>query len=181
MIKMTKYFYFRNHLCIAMELLSINLYELIKANDFVGFSTALIRRFTSQMLLSLSFMRHHRIVHCDLKPENVLLCHPTKSALKIIDFSSSCLEHEKVYTYIQSRYYRSPEVILGMNYHMAIDMWSLGCILAELYTGRPIFPGENEQEQLSRIMEVLGTPTRNLSTAAPGRNSFSIPTGSLVR
>jgi dual specificity tyrosine-phosphorylation-regulated kinase 2/3/4 len=66
---MSEHFYFRNHLCIAMELLSINLYELIKANGFVGFTTALIRRFTSQMLLSLSLMRHHRIVHCDLKPE----------------------------------------------------------------------------------------------------------------
>ena len=68
-IKMTEHFYFRNHLCIAMELLSINLYELIKANGFVGFTTTLIRRFTNQMLLSLSLMRHHRIVHCDLKPE----------------------------------------------------------------------------------------------------------------
>ncbi|KAJ7670948.1 kinase-like domain-containing protein [Mycena rosella] len=174
MIKMTKYFYFRNHWCIAMELLSINLYELIKANDFVGFSTALIRRFTSQMLLSLSFMRHHRIVHCDLKPENVLLCHAAKSALKIIDFSSSCLEHEKILTYIQSRYYRSPEVILGMNYHMAIDMWSLGCILAELYTGRPIFPGENEQEQLSRIMEVLGTPDKEFVNRCSQKKLFFV-------
>ena len=68
-IKMTEHFYFRGHLCIAMELLSINLYELIKANGFVGFSTTLIRRFTSQMLGSLALMRHHKIVHCDLKPE----------------------------------------------------------------------------------------------------------------
>ncbi|KAJ7231446.1 hypothetical protein B0H12DRAFT_1239925 [Mycena haematopus] len=158
-IKMTEHFHFRSHLCIAMELLSINLYELIKANGFVGFTTALIRRFTSQMLMSLSLMRHHRIVHCDLKPENVLLRHPAKSALKVIDFGSSCLEHEKS-PLLLSRFYRSPEVILGMNYHMAIDMWSLGCILAELYTGFPIFPGENEQEQLSCIMEVLGIPDK---------------------
>ena len=68
-IKMTEHFYFRGHLCIAMELLSINLYELIKANGFVGFSTTLIRRFTAQMLQSLALMRHHKIVHCDLKPE----------------------------------------------------------------------------------------------------------------
>ena len=66
---MTEHFYFRSHLCIAMELLSINLYELIKANGFVGFTTNLIRRFTSQMLASLALMRQHRIVHCDLKPE----------------------------------------------------------------------------------------------------------------
>lgn len=68
-IKMTEHFYFRGHLCIAMELLSINLYELIKANDYAGFTTTLIRRFTSQMLASLVLMRHHRVVHCDLKPE----------------------------------------------------------------------------------------------------------------
>ena len=62
-----------------------------------------------------------------------------------------------VYTYIQSRFYRSPEVILGHPYNMAIDMWSLGCIMAELYTGYPLFPGENEAEQLACIMEVRGT------------------------
>src|SRR5260221_1458656 len=203
---MTEHFYFRSHLCIAMELLSINLYELIKANGFVGFTTDLIRRFTSQMLMSLSLMRHHRIVHCDLKPEvlyiffnqrpdtniflkNVLLRHPAKSAIKVIDFGSSCFEHEKslanslssflqilisftVYTYIQSRFYRSPEVILGMNYHMAIDMWSLGCILAELYTGFPIFPGENEQEQLSCIMEVLGIPEKEFINRSSRRKLF---------
>lgn len=171
-IKMTENFYFRNHLCIAMELLSINLYELIKANGFVGFTTTLIRRFTTQMLGSLSLMRHHRIVHCDLKPENILLRHPAKSGIKVIDFGSSCLEHEKVYTYIQSRFYRSPEVILGMSYSMAIDMWSLGCILAELYTGFPIFPGENEQEQLACIMEVLGVPDKDIIQRSSRRRIF---------
>ncbi|KIY70038.1 hypothetical protein CYLTODRAFT_420127 [Cylindrobasidium torrendii FP15055 ss-10] len=171
-IKMTEHFYFRGHLCIAMELLSINLYELIKANGFVGFTTALIRRFTSQMLYALSLMRHHRIVHCDLKPENVLLRHPAKSAIKVIDFGSSCLESEKIYTYIQSRFYRSPEVILGMHYHMAIDMWSLGCILAELYTGFPIFPGENEQEQLACIMEVLGVPDKEFVNKSSRKKLF---------
>ncbi|KAF9514477.1 hypothetical protein BS47DRAFT_873226 [Hydnum rufescens UP504] len=176
-IKMVEHFYFREHLCIVMELLSINLYELIKANGFAGFSTVLIRRFTTQMLSSLALMRHHRVVHCDLKPENVLLRHPAKSGLKVIDFGSSCFEHEKVYTYIQSRFYRSPEVILGMNYHMAIDMWSLGCILAELYTGYPIFPGENEQEQLSCIMEVLGVPDKDLISRSSRKNLFFDRTG----
>ncbi|QRV86544.1 dual-specificity tyrosine-(Y)-phosphorylation regulated kinase [Ceratobasidium sp. AG-Ba] len=171
-LKMNEHFTFRNHLCIVTELLSINLYELIKANGFAGFTTALIRRFTTQMLASLVLMRQHRIVHCDLKPENVLLLHPAKSALKVIDFGSSCFEHEKVYTYIQSRFYRSPEVILGMNYHMAIDMWSLGCILAELYTGFPIFPGENEQEQLSCIMEVLGVPDKELINRSSRKRLF---------
>jgi len=77
-----------------------------------------------------------------------------------------------VYTYIQSRFYRSPEVILGMSYHMAIDMWSLGCIMAELYTGFPIFPGENEQEQLSCIMEILGVPDKEFINRSSRKRLF---------
>jgi len=77
-----------------------------------------------------------------------------------------------VYTYIQSRFYRSPEVILGMSYNMAIDMWSLGCILAELYTGYPLFPGENEQEQLACIMEIQGVPERYLIERSTRRKVF---------
>lgn len=68
-LKLTDHFSFRGHLCIVNELLSINLYELIRNNGFHGFSTVLIRRFTIQILQSLSLLRHHRVVHCDLKPE----------------------------------------------------------------------------------------------------------------
>lgn len=77
-----------------------------------------------------------------------------------------------VYTYIQSRFYRSPEVILGLPYSMPIDMWSFGCILAELYTGYPLFPGENEVEQLACIMEVLGLPSGNVLDQATRRRLF---------
>ncbi|GAA5826286.1 hypothetical protein JCM3770_001672 [Rhodotorula araucariae] len=82
-----------------------------------------------------------------------------------------------VYTYIQSRFYRSPEVILGSNYTMAIDMWSLGCILAEMYTGYPIFPGENEQEQLACVMEVLGVPDKYLVDRSSRKRLFFDSTG----
>jgi dual specificity tyrosine-phosphorylation-regulated kinase 2/3/4 len=101
-----------------------------------------------------------------------LLAHPMHSEIKVIDFGSSCFENEKVYTYIQSRFYRSPEVILGTSYGMPIDMWSLGCILAELYTGYPIFPGENEQEQLACIMEVFGPPEKHLIEKSSRKKLF---------
>ncbi|RIB11318.1 kinase-like domain-containing protein [Gigaspora rosea] len=171
-VHMDDHFYFRNHLCIVFELLSMNLYEFIKRHDFQGFSLGLIKRFCVQLLNSLSLLQKHNIVHCDLKPENVLLKHPTKSSIKVIDFGSSCFENEKVYTYIQSRFYRSPEVILGMTYNMAIDMWSLGCILAELYTGYPLFPGEGEQEQLACIMEIQGIPERYLIEKSTRKKLF---------
>ncbi|KAF9882327.1 dual specificity protein kinase pom1 [Colletotrichum karsti] len=172
MVNFTHSFYFRGHLCISTELLDMNLYEFIKANAFRGFSLKLIRRFTKQMLSSLNLLKQHKVIHCDLKPENILLRHPMHSEIKVIDFGSSCFENEKVYTYIQSRFYRSPEVILGMTYGMPIDMWSLGCILAELYTGVPIFPGENEQEQLACIMEVFGPPEKHLIEKSTRKKLF---------
>jgi len=172
MVNFTHSFYFREHLCISTELLDMNLYEFIKFNGFRGFSPKLIRRFTKQLLSSMNLLKQHKVIHCDLKPENILLRHPLHSEIKVIDFGSSCFENEKVYTYIQSRFYRSPEVILGMTYGMPIDMWSLGCILAELYTGVPIFPGENEQEQLACIMEVFGPPEKHLIEKSTRKKLF---------
>ncbi|QPH11669.1 hypothetical protein C2857_003529 [Epichloe festucae Fl1] len=172
MVNFTQSFYFRGHLCISTELLDMNLYEFIKAHSFRGFSLKIIRRFTKQILSSLVLLKQRKVIHCDLKPENILLRHPLHAEIKVIDFGSSCFEHEKVYTYIQSRFYRSPEVILGMTYGMPIDMWSVGCILAELYTGVPIFPGENEQEQLACIMEVFGPPEKHLIEKSTRKKLF---------
>ena len=138
---MTDYFYFRNHLCIAFEALSLNLYDFMKNNNFQGLSLGLIRRFSVQILNSLDFLRKQRIIHCDLKPENILLKSPQKSGIKVIDFGSSCFIDQRMYTYVQSRFYRSPEVLLGLPYDMSVDMWSFACIVAELYMGYPLFPG----------------------------------------
>lgn len=151
-------FVFRKHQCITFEILGLNLYEFLKLNNFGGFSLSLVRRFSKQILTALEFTKNLNVIHCDLKPENILLLSSTKSVIKIVDFGSSCLQSEKIYTYIQSRFYRAPEIMLGIPYTTAIDMWSFGCILAELYTGNPIFPGDCEQDQLFRIMEVLGPP-----------------------
>lgn len=86
------------------------------------------------------------IIHCDLKPENILLTEPgtggSVGQLKLIDFGSACFEGRTAYSYIQSRFYRSPEVLLGLSYSAAIDMWSFGCVAAELFLGLPLFPGE---------------------------------------
>nr|CAH0098640.1 unnamed protein product [Daphnia galeata] len=321
-IHMLDYFYFRSHLCISFELLSLNLYELIKKNNYQGFSLNLIRRFAYSLIQCLRLLRRENIIHCDLKPylyyiaynkrkyisvlcaatptrsvgcpnvtelrpsemivylyvapqslydtpnemikvstdagpqnifacaiisiigafetlsrrcqqpmallilaaaarllrsiehqtlshlrggirlqdirtlnvynscglgqartlynacvilvaqENVLLKHRGSSSIKVIDFGSSCYTHQRIYTYIQSRFYRSPEVILGLPYGPPIDMWSFGCILAELYTGYPIFPGENEIEQLACIMEVLDVPPDNVVGHASRKRLF---------
>ena len=159
-VHMFENFVFRNHVCITFEMLSINLYEVLKRTRFKGFRIPLVRKFSFSILQCLDFLYHNRLIHCDLKPENILLKQPGRSGIKVIDFGSSCYEHQQTYTYIQSRYYRSPEVILGARYSMAIDMWSLGCIVAELYTGYPLFPGEDEGDQLACILEVCGMPKK---------------------
>ncbi|KAL8575505.1 Dual specificity tyrosine-phosphorylation-regulated kinase 2 [Nucella lapillus] len=161
-VHMMEHFTFRNHICITFELLSMNLYELIKKNKFQGFSLQLVRKFAHSILQCMDALFKNRIIHCDLKPENILLKQQGRSGIKVIDFGSSCYEHQRIYTYIQSRFYRAPEVILGAKYGMPIDMWSLGCILAELLTGYPMFPGEDEGDQLACIIELLGMPPQKL-------------------
>ncbi|KAI9345517.1 kinase-like domain-containing protein [Zopfochytrium polystomum] len=151
-------FLFRNHLCIIFEMLSVNLYELIKQNQFRGLSTNLVRLFVQQILDCLIVLNRAKIIHCDLKPENILLKSLDSPEIKVIDFGSACHENQTVYTYIQSRFYRSPEVLVGLPYTSTIDMWSLGCIAAELFLGLPLFPGSSEYNQISRIVEMLGMP-----------------------
>ncbi|CAI9614125.1 unnamed protein product [Staurois parvus] len=171
-IHMLESFTFRNHICMTFELLSINLYELIKRNKFQGFSLQLVRKFAHSILQCLEALHRHNIIHCDLKPENILLKQQGRSGIKVIDFGSSCFEHQRVYTYIQSRFYRAPEVILGSRYGMPIDMWSFGCILVELLTGYPLFPGEDEGDQLACMMELLGTPPTKLLDQAKRSKNF---------
>lgn len=171
-VRLRDSFKFRNHICITFELLSINLYEFIKNNDFRGVSLRLTKRFAIQILVSLLYMAEHKIIHCDLKPENILLRNINKSGIKIIDYGSGCHENQRIYTYIQSRFYRAPEIILGIPYTWAIDMWSFGWILFELYTGYPLFAGEDEQEQLQWIMEIKGIPPKSFLVEASRTRIF---------
>ena len=171
-VRIKQSFLFRNHLCITFELLSMNLYEFIKLSGFQRLSLSLVARFAVQILSALQYASSLGVIHCDLKPENILLKHPNKSGLKVIDFGSGCYEAERVYTYIQSRFYRSPEIMLGIPYTCSIDMWSLACILVEVHTGYPLFPGENEIEQFARILEVLGLPPVSLLAKSGRRKVF---------
>uniref|UniRef100_A0A804RKY3 Protein kinase domain-containing protein n=1 Tax=Zea mays TaxID=4577 RepID=A0A804RKY3_MAIZE len=157
-VRMLDYLSFQNHLCIAFEMLGQNLYELLKRNHLRGLKLKYVQAFSKQILDAMVVMREAGIIHCDLKPENILLAPSvaTAAAVKVIDFGSACLEGKTVYSYIQSRYYRSPEVLLGYPYTTAIDMWSFGCIVAELFLGLPLFPGATEYDVLQRMVKILG-------------------------
>eukprot|EP00462_Mataza_sp_D1_P000024 CAMPEP_0175088214 /NCGR_PEP_ID=MMETSP0086_2-20121207/132_1 /TAXON_ID=136419 /ORGANISM="Unknown Unknown, Strain D1" /LENGTH=600 /DNA_ID=CAMNT_0016360639 /DNA_START=267 /DNA_END=2069 /DNA_ORIENTATION=- len=163
-VRYKEHFMHHNHQCIVFELLSHNLFELLRTTEFQGVSLNLVSEFSKQILKALCFLRDRSkgIIHCDLKPENILLCHLTRTSIKVIDFGSACFADQPMYAYIQSRFYRAPEVLLGLSYDCAIDMWSLGCILAELFTGKPLFDGEDEAHQIKKQVEVLGIPDAEL-------------------
>ncbi|BFU22336.1 protein kinase, putative [Entamoeba histolytica] len=171
-VRLFDHFLYYNHVCIVTELLGINIYELMKQNGCRGFGLNVSRTFISQILESLNILYNNNIIHCDLKPENILLVDYTKQ-IKLIDFGSACFENNTLYTYIQSRHYRAPEVILGLPYSTSIDMWSLGCITAEFFLGIPIFPGNSEYNQLYKIISMIGPPpTEMLETATKATKYF---------
>ncbi|KAG2016149.1 CMGC/MAPK protein kinase [Coprinopsis cinerea AmutBmut pab1-1] len=172
LLRLRDSFIHRSHLCLVFELLSSNLYELIKQNQFQGLSTQLVKVFMAQLLDALTVLKEARLIHCDLKPENILLKSLQSPQIKVIDFGSACHERQTVYTYIQSRFYRSPEVLLGMPYTAAIDMWSLGCIAVELFLGLPLFPGTSEYNQLTRIIEMLGMPPLSMLNSGKQTSQF---------
>mgnify|MGYP003685684935 CR=1 FL=1 len=114
-----------------------------------GLSISLVRFFAKQLLQALVLLRREGIMHCDLKPENILLRNLQSPTIKIIDFGSACYAAQRpTSTYIQSRFYRSPEVLLGHPYGVEVDTWSLGCIVGEFFLGLPLFPGESEYNQV---------------------------------
>ncbi|KAI5960568.1 uncharacterized protein KGF55_004461 [Candida pseudojiufengensis] len=175
-IQFYNHFNFRSHICIAAEYLSLNLYSLMELTNFQGLSINLIKQFAKQIMNGLSFLHKLKIMHCDIKPENLMIKLPSdpksnELIVKIIDFGSSCFEDEKMYTYIQSRFYRAPEIIIGSIYDNKIDIWSLGCVLCELFIGSPILPGKNEIDQIGLILEIFGAPKS--STILRMRSNFS--------
>eukprot|EP00177_Eucheuma_denticulatum_P004679 GFKZ01008503.1.p1 GENE.GFKZ01008503.1~~GFKZ01008503.1.p1 ORF type:complete len:813 (+),score=65.76 GFKZ01008503.1:405-2843(+) len=156
-VKFFTHFIFRGHLCLVFERLSVNLYEVLRRNNYVGVDLDTIRNYLTQLLKTLSVLVQSEVIHCDLKPENILLNGMNEHEVKIIDFGSACQLHYPVYSYVQSRFYRSPEVLLGASgYDSQIDMWSLGCVAGELFLGIPLFPGQNEMNMICRIVEMLG-------------------------
>lgn len=156
-VRLERSFEHKGHLCIVFEHLSINLREVLKKfGRDVGISLKAVRAYAHQMFLGLALMRKANILHADLKPDN-LLVNDARNILKICDLgSASDASENEITPYLVSRYYRAPEIILGMPYDFAIDVWSIGCTLYELYTGKILFTGRTNNQMLRSMMECRG-------------------------
>ncbi|XP_058870727.1 serine/threonine-protein kinase MAK-like isoform X3 [Acipenser ruthenus] len=151
-----------DHLYFVFEYMKENLYQLMKDRENKLFSENEIRNILFQVLSGLAFVHKHGFFHRDMKPENLLCMGP--ELIKIGDFGLAReIRSRPPYTdYVSTRWYRAPEVLLRSSvYSSPVDMWAVGCIMAELYTLRPLFPGNSEVDEIFKICQVLGTVKKN--------------------
>jgi len=148
-------------LTLVFEYLDYDLKKYLDAHADKGLEAYTIKSFLFQLLNGIYYCHKNRVLHRDLKPQNLLI--NTQGQLKLADFGLArafgipvrSLTHEVV-----TLWYRAPDVLMGSkNYSTTVDMWSVGCIFAEMVTGRPLFPGTSEKDQLVKIFTLLGTPT----------------------
>jgi glycogen synthase kinase 3 beta len=168
-VKLLSFYYSKSkkgvYLNCLMDYVPQTLSHLIHYNKYnnTKFPLILIKLFSFQMLKSIGYLSSLGICHRDIKPQNILI-DPSDYTLKLCDFG--CAKHlnkgEKNISYICSRYYRPPELVLGATeYTTQVDVWSMGCVIAELVTNRPLFAGKSAEDQLFEIMNILGTPSKS--------------------
>ncbi|CAL8072107.1 unnamed protein product [Orchesella dallaii] len=173
-VRLKRHFYHKQHLCMVFEPLSMNLREVLKKyGKDIGLHVKAVRSYTQQLFLALKLLKKSNILHADIKPDNILV-NENKVMLKVCDFGSASYSHENDITpYLVSRFYRAPEIILGIPYDHGLDLWSVGCTIYELYTGKILFPGSSNNQMLKYFMDVKGKfPNKLIRKGAFRDNHF---------
>jgi len=162
-----------NKLMLVFEYMDKDLKKYMDTNgDRGALNPITIKSFMHQLLQGIDFCHTNRVLHRDLKPQNLLI--NSKGQLKLGDFGLARAFGIPVNTFsneVVTLWYRAPDVLLGSRtYNTSIDIWSAGCIMAEMYTGRPLFPGTTNEDQLVRIFRIMGTPSER---TWPGISQYS--------
>ncbi|KAF9024197.1 kinase-like protein [Hymenopellis radicata] len=157
LIRLERTFEHRGHLCLVFENMSMNLREVVKRfGKDVGLNLKAVRAYAHQLFIALSHLKKVGVIHADIKPDNILV-NEAKNVLKLCDLgSASDASDNEITPYLVSRFYRAPEIILGVPYDAALDVWSAGCTLYELYTGKILLPGRSNNHMVLLMMELKG-------------------------
>ncbi|KAK9537773.1 hypothetical protein VZT92_005357 [Zoarces viviparus] len=167
LVRWYRYFISNEHICLEFEHLDKSLYDFMKGRNGQPLHIKEIRPIVQQLANALDHLKTARIIHADLKLENIMLVNHAQEPyrVKVIDFGlARDVSAAKLGSYLQSRPYRSPEIILGLPFTEAIDMWSLGIIAATLYLGFFPFPGSSNYDMMRYIVEALGQPPNTMLT-----------------
>ncbi|KAI8050702.1 kinase-like domain-containing protein [Thamnidium elegans] len=162
-IHLVEWFDHRNHICMVFELLGQSVFDFLKSNQFKPFPHSQIQQLAKQLFTSVAFLHDLKLVHTDLKPENILFVNPPdeqllkSSDIRLIDFGSATFEKDYHSAVVSTRHYRAPEIILGLGWSYPCDIWSIGCILVEFFTGDALFQTHDNLEHLAMMDSVLGS------------------------
>ncbi|EUC44989.1 hypothetical protein COCMIDRAFT_96757 [Bipolaris oryzae ATCC 44560] len=154
----------KGHLCIVFEHMSKNLRDLLKEEtNGHGLTLPAVRIYARQMFLGLQHLQNCQVIHLDLKPDNVLVS-ADKKTIKLADFGTAVDKRDVIERteYLVSRFYRAPEIILGMEVGYPVDMWAVGCTVYELWTGKILFTGRSNNQMIKSFMDCLGWPSEKL-------------------
>ena len=162
-VRFLRHFEYRDHVFIVFESLARNLREVIKKfGRNVGINIKAVQTYATQLFIALRHLQNCGVVHADIKPDNILV-NENHNALKLCDFGSAMFDGDNELTpYLVSRFYRAPEVILGLPYSHPMDLWSVGCCLYELFTGNIAFPGRSNNHMLKLMLELKGPVPKKL-------------------
>jgi serine/threonine-protein kinase PRP4 len=154
----------KGHLCIIFEHMSKNLRDLLKEEtNGHGLALPAVKTYARQMFLGLQHLQNCQVIHLDLKPDNVLVS-ADKKTVKLADFGTAVDKRDNIERteYLVSRFYRAPEIILGMDIGYPVDMWAVGCTAYELWTGKILFTGRSNNQMVKAFMDCLGWPSEKL-------------------
>ncbi|XP_029673928.1 dual specificity protein kinase CLK2 isoform X3 [Formica exsecta] len=173
-VKMLDWFNYHGHMCIAFEMLGLSVFDFLRDNCYQPYPLEHVRHMGYQLCYAVKFLHDNKLTHTDLKPENILFVDSDydstynnkkrrdtrrvkRTDIRLIDFGSATFDHEHHSTIVSTRHYRAPEVILELGWSQPCDVWSIGCILFELYLGITLFQTHDNREHLAMMERILGT------------------------